>query len=79
MLYACNKCGKCVAGNSGELLQTIQEVIWQNYPVEPRYATGSFHLSRDLSDRHEMQSITYVGGDPCAKFLFEKIGCNYLQ
>jgi hypothetical protein len=79
MLYACNKCGKRVAGNSGELLQTLPEVIRQKYPVEPRYATGLFHLSRDLSDWLEMQSITYVGGDPFAEFLFEKIGRDYLR
>jgi hypothetical protein len=40
---------------------------------------GSLNLSRDLADWLKMQSITYVGGDPFAEFLFEKIGRDYLQ
>ena len=78
MNYCCNICKKCVTGNDGTLLYSLPCHIRQEYPVEPRFATGQeFHLSTTFSDWLGMLALTDCSGEKVAKLQVEKTGHQY--
>jgi hypothetical protein len=79
MWYECPECKKRWAGNDQEVLGALTERVSQSYPVEPRYATGSFHLSVDVSDDVDSLMKTYGNGNMLARTLFQKQAKAYLR
>jgi hypothetical protein len=79
MTYKCNCCGIRVAGNAGELLAQLPPHIRNAYPVEPRYATGTFHLSKKTSDWLEDLIVTYGNGEFISKSLYQRLNKVYLE
>lgn len=78
--YCCNKCKKCVAGNDGELLQSLPSHVRQEYPVDPRFATRQdFHLSYTFSDWLKTLLITDTNGDKIAKSVVKKMGNQHTR
>jgi hypothetical protein len=50
-----------------------------NYPVDPTYASGGFHLHVDLTDDLELLMKTYANGAFVSKKLHHKIGIQYTR
>jgi hypothetical protein len=44
------------------------------YPVLPRYASGEFHLPRDVSDDVKLLMKTYTNGKFVSKKFYGKLG-----
>ena len=70
MQYQCQGCSKSFAGNDGELLCKLPAHIASQYPVEPKYATGQFHISQGASNIFEELMITYGNGNLCSRLLY---------
>ena len=72
MWYQCPKCAARFAGNVGAILSSLAPRIHQAYPVEPRYASGGFHLHCDVTDDIDMIMKTYGNGDLVSRMLMNK-------
>jgi hypothetical protein len=79
MYYKCNLCETRVAGNSGELLNSLSPFVRSAYPVHPRYAVGSFHLSKNTSDLLEDLMITYGNGEHFSRSMYQRLNYEYLN
>jgi hypothetical protein len=54
MNYKCESCDTNCQANDGRLLSLLPPDVAGAYPVLPRYASGQFHLHRDVSDDVEL-------------------------
>ena len=68
---------KLIAGNDGLILQNLPVHVRNCYPVEPRYATGPWHLSSLLT--HDIEAVikTYASGDFVSAKLLQSQGKAY--
>ena len=80
MRYCCNVCDKNVPANDGRLLHQLPHWMQNSYPVSPKYATtiSKFQCTKDLTDLLERMMITYGNGPMLAKYLYEKLGKEYV-
>ena len=80
MRYCCTTCNKVVHANDGELLHQLPHWMTESYPVRAKYATTSknHHCTRDLTDILERLMITYGNAPVLSKYLYEKLGKEYV-
>jgi hypothetical protein len=74
MNYKCESCDTNYQANYGRLLLLLPPDVAGLYPVLPRYASGQFHLHRDVSDDVELLMKTYANGKFVSKKLYGKLG-----
>ena len=77
MSYKCPSCNISVAANDGRVLSKLTRDVASAYPVEPTYASGTFHFDLDLSDNLESLMRTYANGKFVSEQLYRKIGKEY--
>ena len=82
MKYRCQG-GKCkqniVTANDSKLLISLPAHVRQCYPVDPHWAHGAFHFSKDLSDDLDSLMKTYANGEFFSKNLLHKAARQYLR
>jgi hypothetical protein len=69
MQYKCKRCNVNIPGNSGIILNSLPAHIRQAYPVEPQFATGSFHLATEISDDLDSMMKTYCNAEYISRHL----------
>jgi hypothetical protein len=79
MIYKCQSCNATIWANDGRLLASLPTHLMSIYPVHPMYATGIFHLHRDLSDEMDNLMITYANGTKLSNMMFRRMGNAYEQ
>jgi hypothetical protein len=79
MNYKCPCCKSTVTVNDGELLATLPAHVRNMYPVDPRYASGTFHLHKDITDGLDSFMTTYVNAGFVSKLLYKKRGIVYTE
>ena len=79
MNYKCEHCKTCYAANDGRLLSLLPSDISSTYPVLPKYASGLFHLHKDLSDDLDILMRTYANGKFVSGKLYRKLGVIYTR
>ena len=77
MSYKCQRCNITVAANDGRLLSKLNRDVASAYPVEPIYASGTFHFDQDLSDNLENLMRTYANAKFVSEKLYWKTGKEY--
>lgn len=77
MSYKCHRCNISVAANDGRLLSKLNRDVASAYPVEPTYASGTFHFDQDLSDNLENLMRTYANAKFVSEKLYGKTGKEY--
>ena len=82
MKYRCQG-GKCkqniVTANDSRLLISLPAHVRQCYPVDPHWAHGAFHFSKDLSDDLDSLMKTYANGEFFSKNLLHKAARQYVR
>ena len=78
MQYKCEACGSTYNANDSELLSMLPPDVAALYPVLPRYAHGSFHFHKDLSDNLELLMQTYANAKFVSAKLYKKNNTEYL-
>ena len=79
MNYKCEYCKTCYTANDGRLLSLLPSDVASTYPVLPRYASGLFHLHRDLSDDVDSLMKTYANGKFVSTKLHRKMGIVFTR
>jgi hypothetical protein len=79
MVYRCDCCKQRVPGNSGKLLYSLPPHVRDAYPVHPRYAVGTFHLSRQLTDELDEVMVTYGNGEFFSRSLYQRLNQQYFN
>ena len=81
MKYNCTnkQCMGCFDGNDGAILHQLPEYIRKKYPVYPKHATGTFHLTKVAADLLEDTMVTYGNGEFFSKLLYNSINRDYLN
>ena len=79
MRYECVKCEMGFAANSGVILNSLPAHVRQAYPVDPRYAAGTFHLSIAITDNIDVVMKTYGNGNMVSKSLIQQQGKHYTR
>ena len=79
MNYECQHCNITYAANDGRLLSLLPAHVRSIYPVDPIYASGSFHLHKDLTFDLEILMKTYANGKFVSGKLYRKIGKEYTE
>lgn len=74
MHYKCETCGLSVAANDGRLLMLLPAHVRSTYPVAPRFARGTFHLSKDASTNLEHLMRTYANAKFVSSLWYRKLG-----
>lgn len=77
MSYKCQNCRQMFTSNDGRLLVTLKPSIREAYPVEPRYAEGTFHLHQQATDDMEAIFKTYGNGDFFCKKLYRSSALQF--
>jgi hypothetical protein len=75
--YKCVSCDCRLLANDGRLLNSLPAHIRKAYPVNPRYATGLFHLHEELTFDLELLMRTYANARFVSNKLFRKMGQQY--
>jgi hypothetical protein len=79
MRYDCEDCSLSYSANSGALLSSLPAHVRQAYPVDPRYAAGTYHLSIDITDDVDVIMKTYGNGNMISKSLYQQQGKHYTR
>jgi hypothetical protein len=79
MWYKCNCCNKRVAGNSGELLNSLPSHLADAYPVYPRYASANLHMTKKSTDMMEDLFLTYGNSEYFSRFVYQLLSKEYLK
>ena len=80
MAYNCPECkSPTIHGNDAKLLVSLPEYVRNAYPVDPRYATGTFHLDRDCTEMLDEIMPTFGNGDMLSRLLYSRINKDYLR
>lgn len=69
MQYKCENCNWYYNANDGTLMLLLPSDVAATYPVLPKYATGTFHLHKDVSNDLEVLMRTTAS----AKFVSDKM------
>jgi hypothetical protein len=77
MNYKCELCSSMYLANDGRVLNQLDAHIRSTYPVDPKYAQGTFHFNIDLTDDVEVLMKTYANGSYVGKKLHRKLGLEY--
>ena len=72
MFYDCPTCKAKFKANDGRLLHLLPAHVQQKYPVLPKYCSGPFHLSTDLTDDMELSMKTYANAEYVSAGLHRK-------
>ena len=75
--YKCPACSTVYSANDGRLLSMLPAHVQSIYPVDPRYASGSFHFSTQLTNDLELLMVTYANAGFVSKKLFRSLGQQY--
>ncbi|KAG7346282.1 hypothetical protein IV203_005350 [Nitzschia inconspicua] len=79
MNYECKAKGECCesrfAANDGRLLTSLPAHVRQAYPVDPRYATGGFHLAECITSDLDILMKTYASGSFISRKMYRRL-CN---
>jgi hypothetical protein len=77
MKYKCESCKSTMYSNDGRLLSSLPAHVRAAYPVEPKYASGTFHFHRDLTSDLELLLRTYANARFVSNKLYRKLGQQY--
>jgi hypothetical protein len=77
MNYRCELCSSNYMANDGRILKQLPAHLRGRYPVNMRYAQGTFHLHRDLTVDLEGLMQTYANASFVGKKMHEKLGLEY--
>ena len=77
--YKCPLCDATMNSNEGRVLQVLPAWLRQQYPVEPRYATGSFHLDKANTRILETMMVTSSSASVFSKMLYQKYNDSYVD
>ena len=77
MHYRCSACKTCFQGNEGRFLAKLPPWMAMAYPVEPKYARGMAHLTRDATHMLEHSMLTYGNGDYFSRMIYSGINTDY--
>jgi hypothetical protein len=79
MAYKCESCNGSILAIDGRILSMLPAHVRNAYPVEPTFASGAFHLHRDLTDDLEKLIKTYANGRFVGKKMHAKMGQQYTR
>ena len=79
MNYKCEACGSNYLANDGRILAQLDAHIRSAYPVDPKYAEGTFHFHIDLTNDLEVLMKTYASGSSVGKKIHRKLGLSYAR
>ena len=79
MDYKCQECGLTYAANDGKLLSLLPSDVRDSYPVLPRYASGTWHMHKDLTDDLEQLMKTYANATFVSNKLYRKNNTEYTR
>jgi hypothetical protein len=77
MNYKCESCNANFLANDGRILCQLDAHVRGRYPVNMRYAEGTFHLHREQTVDLESLMTTYANGSFFGKKLHQKLGLQY--
>jgi hypothetical protein len=77
MNYKCELCSRMYLANDGRILMQLDAHLRSTYPVDPKFAEGTFHLNIDLTDDLEVLMKTYANGSFVGKKIHRKLGLEY--
>ncbi len=77
MTYKCHTCTDLYKANDGRILADLHPDVAKAYPVLPKYASGTFHLHRNLSDDVEPLMRTYANSKFFSEKLYRKMNIEY--
>jgi hypothetical protein len=77
MYYKCEECKRTFPANDGRILMTLPANVRDLYPVLPRYARGTFHLTEDASSNLEYLMRTYANASFVNRVWYQKLGAKY--
>jgi hypothetical protein len=75
--YKCVRCKSTLLANDARLLFSLPAHVRSAYPVQPKYATGTFHFHQDLTFDLELLMRTYANARFVSNKLFRKLGQQY--
>ena len=75
----CSKNNKPIKANSAELLASLPAYMRQNYPVDPQYAQGEWHITREGTDELDSVMKTYANGEFYSKKMLQTAGRQYTR
>jgi hypothetical protein len=79
MNYKCEACSSMFLANDCRILMQLDAHIRDAYPVDPKYAQGTFHMDIDLTDDLELLMTTYANGSYVGKKMNRKLGLKYTR
>jgi hypothetical protein len=77
MNYKCEACSSMYLANDGRVLMQLDAHLRSLYPVDPKYAEGTFHFHEDLTDDLEVLMKTYANASYVGKKMHRKLGLQY--
>jgi hypothetical protein len=77
MNYKCEACSSMYLANDGRVLTQLDAHVRSLYPVDPKYAEGTFHFHVDLTDDVEVLMKTYANASYVGKKMHRKLGLQY--
>ena len=77
MTYKCERCESTCWANDGHLLASLPTHLSSIYPVDPTFATGGFHLHKNVSRELKNLMLTYGNGSMVSKGMFARMGETY--
>jgi hypothetical protein len=77
MNYRCELCSSNYLANDGRILKQLPAHLRACYPVDMKYASGTFHLHRDLTVDLESLMETYANASFFGKKMHKKLGLDY--
>jgi len=77
MKYKCTQCDTLLAANDGKLLANLPPYLRSIYPVDPRFAIGTFHFTKSESRRFQDTMLTYGNAELVSKKMYQRIGEEY--
>ena len=79
MHYKCTECRLTIAANDGRILMSLPPHVRVAYPVEPKYASGTFHFHEDLSSEVEVLMKTYANARFVSNCLYREMCKQYTK
>jgi hypothetical protein len=77
MNYKCDLCNSNYLANDGRILNQLDAHLRGRYPVDMKYAQGTFHFHKDQTVDLEGLMKTYANASYFGKKMHEKLGLEY--
>ena len=74
-----SKQGAVVTAKDEKLIHQLPSIVTSSYPVDPRYITPKYHLSRSASVFLNDTLLTYANGDFASRYLLQWHSHLYME